>query len=710
MATLIDSSFNRTAATTKSVVDSLFDSNIGSASDFRIGTNNSCSGSYIIFDFKSGSQVNLTSVELLARQDQVGRAKYTVFQGSNDGTTWTEITPTANAVQDWQTLPVSSPVPYRYIRMYNATAWCGNMAEVRLHGSLHSADTTAPVTQASGIPGGPVATDTTVTLSATDVGSGVRATYYTVDGGAQQTGTSIVFTTEGNHTLAYWSVDWAGNVEQQHSATITLDKPPAPAGLYADLSTPTNQNVTVTIYYPTDGVVREYKLGEAGAWTAYTAPVVLTDNTTVYARSTDAGGNLSPVASLAVTNINKVPPAGASFLPSIVDPTSGNVTLTITYPSNVAVRQYRIDGGALTPYTGPVLVTDNATIYAQSTDSVGNISPVTSYAVTNIDRIAPVDAQFAADITEPTNKDVTVTVGFPADAATREYKVGADGAWTAYGAPILMTGNGVLFARSADAAGNVSGVTQYEVANIDRIAPAGASLVVDTTAPTNQGVTVSISYPADAAVMEYMIGGGEWTAYTGPVFVVQDNTVFARSADAVGNVSNQTSIVVNNIYKLVPTTDVALDPASPNGKNAWYTSNVSVTLGVAPGSYGGAVTTEYQVNGGAWTASTGTPIVFGEGAYKLSFRSRDQAGNVEQSKSIEFNVDKTLPTLAVALDNSAIWPPNHQMVPVNAALSSADALSGVESVVLTNITSNKPDSGRGDVEAQFGTDATSFSL
>jgi RecA/RadA recombinase len=34
----------------------------------------------------------------------------------------------------------------------------------------------------------------------------------------------------------------------------------------------------------------------------------------------------------------------------------------------------------------------------------------------------------------------------------------------------------------------------------------------------------------------------------------------------------------------------------------------------------------------------------------------------------------------------------------------------VVSVVLTNITSNKPDSGMGDVDAQFGTNATTFSV
>ena len=111
--------------------------------------------------------------------------------------------------------------------------------------------------------------------------------------------------------------------------------------------------------------------------------------------------------------------------------------------------------------------------------------------------------------------------------------------------------------------------------------------MVDTTAPTNQGVSVTITYPVDAALKEFKVGGGDWTPYTGTVVVASDNTVYARGTDAVGNVSNVTSIVVSNIYTVVPTTSVAMLPASPNGKNSWYTTDVSLTLAVNPGSYGG---------------------------------------------------------------------------------------------------------------------------
>ena len=122
------------------------------------------------------------------------------------------------------------------------------------------------------------------------------------------------------------------------------------------------------------------------------------------------------------------------------------------------------------------------------------------------------------------------------------------------------------------------------------------------------------------------------------------------------------------------------------------------------------MTTEYQVNDGAWITYTGSIPAFGEGTYKFGYRSKDQAGNVEQLKTVEFKVDKTAPVLSVQLDKTVIWPANHKMVKINATLNSSDATSGVESVVLTSITSNQPDSGQGDIQANFGTAATSFSL
>ena len=221
--TLIDSTLIRPAATTLGQVVNLLDNNLNTISDFRIGSNNSGVGSYITFDFKAGNQVNLTGVELAPRQDSnFTRIKGTVVQGSNDNANWTTLTGAAGSTQDWQTFAVTSQVPYRYLRVINGGSWFGNLSELRFHGKVHAADVTAPVTT-SNAPAAAVPPNTTITFSATDTsGSGVAATYYTLDGGAQQTGATVVLSTVGSHTLEFWSMDWAGNVEQKHTATVKV--------------------------------------------------------------------------------------------------------------------------------------------------------------------------------------------------------------------------------------------------------------------------------------------------------------------------------------------------------------------------------------------------------------------------------------------------------------------------------------------------------
>ncbi|NOU71373.1 hypothetical protein GC098_08050 [Paenibacillus sp. LMG 31458] len=443
-----------------------------------------------------------------------------------------------------------------------------------------------------------------------------------------------------------------------------------------------------------------------------TRPLSSESDATVRLSATITKGTVSDTRTFVLNVLKGVPPVDAVLSADITAPTNRDVTVTISYPSDATVKEYKVGGnGTWTAYTKPVVVSANDTVYAQSKDAAGNVSNVTSYTVSNIDKTPPADATLSADVTAPTNRDVIVTISYPDDAAVMEYKVGDNGAWTAYGAPVVISENSTVYARGTDAAGNVSNETNCTVSNIDHIAPIDATLAVDTTAPTNQGVTVMISYPADASLMEYKVGvSGAWTSYTAPVVVSDNDTVYARGINAVGNVSNVTGITVSNIHKIAPVTTATLSPAAPNGKNSWYTTDVTVSLSVSASVYGGSVTTEYQVNDGQWIIYTGSIPAFGDGTYKLGYRSKDQAGNVEQLKTVEFKVDKTASALSVQLDKTSIWPANHKMVTINTTLNSSDATSGVESVVLTSITSNQLDSGQSDIQANFGTAATSFSL
>jgi hypothetical protein len=91
-------------------------------------------------------------------------------------------------------------------------------------------DTTAPATgdDYDGVPRRLVA----VTLTATDAISGVAGTFYRIDGGVWQSGTSVLFRIgvrhkragygAGVHTLEYFSTDLAGNAGQVVSRAVTL--------------------------------------------------------------------------------------------------------------------------------------------------------------------------------------------------------------------------------------------------------------------------------------------------------------------------------------------------------------------------------------------------------------------------------------------------------------------------------------------------------
>jgi hypothetical protein len=77
------------------------------------------------------------------------------------------------------------------------------------------------------------------------------------------------------------------------------------------------------------------------------------------------------------------------------------------------------------------------------------------------------------------------------------------------------------------------------------------------TVSTSGDVTVSISFPASATQKQYRLSGGEWTFYTAPIVLKNNDTVFARCKDAPGNISETGSLVVSNIIKTVARTNTS---------------------------------------------------------------------------------------------------------------------------------------------------------
>ncbi|HCT77071.1 MAG TPA: PKD domain-containing protein, partial [Micromonosporaceae bacterium] len=124
-----------------------------------------------------------------------------------------------------------------------------------------------------------------------------------------------------------------------------------------------------------------------------------------------------------------------------------------------------------------------------------------------------------------------------------------------------------------------------------------------------------------------------------------------------------------------PVTAAAISGPITNG---WYTGAATVTLTAADETGGSGVAgTEYQL-GAAWIPYTEPIVVTGDGIHAVRFRSTDNAGNVETTKSVEVKIDTTAPitTATFAPPTDAGW--HNGKVPVT--LAATDAGSGVTGV------------------------------
>jgi len=103
-------------------------------------------------------------------------------------------------------------------------------------------DTVAPVTTSDAT--ATYAGTAMIHLTATDNagGSGVSSTYFVLDGAAQVSGTAVLASTVGTHTLAFWSVDAAGNTEAQNTVTFAVTAAlPTPGTTTTPTATPTSE-------------------------------------------------------------------------------------------------------------------------------------------------------------------------------------------------------------------------------------------------------------------------------------------------------------------------------------------------------------------------------------------------------------------------------------------------------------------------------------
>jgi hypothetical protein len=414
----------------------------------------------------------------------------------------------------------------------NGTSWSDTGAPssatplnvcIKAFGSYQGTDTTAPTTTAAGVPAGWATAPVTVSFTAAGgTGVGVQATFARSDAGAYQQCSSILVSTDGTHTVQYYSVDNVGNAETPKSATVRVDSTrpsTAAANLQASATTgwlsATSLDVVLTPSDATSGIARlDYTIdatpyAHVGA-TAATASVSGVGAHAVTYRATDVAGNLETTKT-GYVNLDPTAPSANAQVSAPAAPnaagwyTRGPVTLVVTGTDNaggsgVATRQYRLQGAtAWTTYAGPVAFPEGTTAFEfRVLDGAGNASS-TGSVTASVDTAAPTTTTPIGASPTWTNVAPTITLMCSDDGSgvvATQYRQQGAATWTTYAAPFQVTtqGESVWEYRSVDAAGNAESPKTLTV-KLDGQAPATKAF----TASGKVRKTVALKYQVNDA-------------------------------------------------------------------------------------------------------------------------------------------------------------------------------------------------------------------
>jgi hypothetical protein len=512
-------------------------------------------------------------------------------------------------------------------------------------------DRTAPVTAASALPTWNN-TNVTVTLSATDALSGVAATHWTLDGGTTQNGVSVPVSAEGDHTLTYWSVDNADNVEATHTVHVRIDKTPPTIGHTqsppANANGWNNTNVTVT-----------FTCGDALSGVAScTAPQTVTTegaNQAVTGTATDNAVNTA--TDPAHVSIDKTKPTITAARDRAANANGWyKADVTVTYTCADALS-------GVATCTAPQTFGEGAAQTASGTvtDAAGNSASVSDSPI-NVDETAPTIT--GAPTTAPNSDgwyNANVTIHWTCSDPL-------SGLATACPPDTVLTGGGASVTATAsvtDKAGNTTLGTSAPV-KIDRLPPSTTSDAPSTW--QNSNVTLHFSAVDDLSGVKttyFTVNGGPTLQGSGVVISAEGTSVVQFwSEDHAGNVELPHTVAVM-IDKTKPTITGTRTPAA--NANGWNNTDVGVNFACSD-----------EVGGSGIASCDGSTTLTNESANQsVDGTATDVAGNSKSTTVSGISIDKTAPSLAGGPTTS---PNGNDWYNDDVAIhwTCGDALSGID--------------------------------
>ncbi|KAF0143498.1 MAG: hypothetical protein FD156_2564 [Nitrospirae bacterium] len=546
---------------------------------------------------------------------------------------------------------------------------------------------------------------TMFTLAANDEGiisSGVSKIEYRVNGGdwsAYGSPFNLSGIADGTVTVDHRASDIAGNIEDYHTLLLKADNTPPDTSLNIGMPNFTGADGTIYIGQQSNislsasdalsGVATtEYRI-DGGAWISY-GPFTITaeGSHTIEYRSADNVGNIETAKSITVI-IDNTPPVTTI---RVGDPKyaavdgmlyiTGNTLFTLSATDNlsdVAVTEYRIDGGAWITYALFNIPAEGAHIIeSRSIDNVGNAETEVVLTVIS-DNTPPATAitvghpkyTTAGTFYVSGNTTFTLTSSDNLSGVSKtEYRIDG-GQWLNYATFNLPSeGSHVIGFRSTDNLGNTETERTIEVITDNTPPVSSVNIGVpqysangNTYIGGNTEITITAS-DAGSGInkTEYSIDNSSFIAYVSPLNLAAysegNHTINYRSIDNLGTTEDAKTLIVI-VDKTPPQTAISASDPLVEGIVNTISPRTRFTLSSSD-NLSGVKEISCKIDSGAWQPYIANFSLSGlaAGAHTITYKAMDNVLNEEIEKTITvrlivIDVQKGLSSEPVVL--AGVW-------------------------------------------------------
>jgi hypothetical protein len=184
--------------------------------------------------------------------------------------------------------------------------------------------------------------------------------------------------------FAFEKCNLLSNISIGSNVTVIENNAFSDSGLISIIIPSNVKEICSQAFLGCNGLSKVYFCDIAPAMESGASGVFYTDYLSIFRIDYVSGKNGFPNPLDGIPTETFVPLATPTFTASSTEPTIGNVEITITYPDDAAIKEFRLNGGEWAPYTGPISLSANDTVYARCEDAVGKPSQIGSQVVDNI--------------------------------------------------------------------------------------------------------------------------------------------------------------------------------------------------------------------------------------------------------------------------------------------------------------------------------------